>query len=92
MGISLSPELEARIRDRLKAGTDVSLEGFVERVLRQALEIGAEGSSVEVAKTPDQLEREVDAFFASIDKNLPPDTPVLSDKALTRDAIYEGRG
>lgn len=88
MSISISPDLEARIRDEVKAGAGSSVEDFVDRVLRQALDLFPERAAGE-EKTSDQLEREVDDFFASIESNLPPDTPILPDKAFTRDAIYE---
>ena len=32
--------------------------------------------------------RKVDEFFAYIDRSLPPDTPVLSREATTREGIY----
>ena len=38
--------------------------------------------------TADNRVREVDEFFADIDRSLPPDTPVLSPEATTREGIY----
>ena len=40
------------------------------------------------ATTADGRAREVDEFFAEIDRSLPPDTPVLSPEATTREGIY----
>jgi len=40
------------------------------------------------ATTASDRVREVDDFFADIDQSLPPDTPVLSQEATTREGIY----
>ncbi len=40
------------------------------------------------ATAADNRVREVDEFFADIDRSLPPDTPVLSPEATTREGIY----
>ena len=40
------------------------------------------------ATTAADRTRKVDEFFAYIDRTLPPDTPVLSQEATTREGIY----
>ncbi len=40
------------------------------------------------ATTAGDRTRQVDEFFADIDRSLPSDTPVLSPEATTREGIY----
>lgn len=40
------------------------------------------------ATTANERAREVDEFFAEIDRTLPADTPALSPQATTREALY----
>ena len=54
--------------------------------------IFCEHAEAEVGTSGAEYLAEADAFFAKLDENLPSDTPTLSDEALTRDALYEGRG
>jgi hypothetical protein len=43
-------------------------------------------------KTSEDRVREVDEFFADVDRTLPLETPVLSPEATTREGIYGNEG
>ena len=90
MAITLNVELEERIRERIDAGEASSVDAFVERAIRRALE--CTGSETESNMSPDRLTREADELFAALDRDLPAGTPNLSGEALRREAIYEGIG
>jgi hypothetical protein len=88
MAIQLSPEQEQVVGQAIHAGLiripdDVVSVGV--EAIRQRLE------AREHASTPLSADEWLREFHAWMDSH-PTDTPILSDEAISRESIYEGRG
>jgi len=89
--IRLSPDLEERIRERVAAGAAESVEAFVDFLLRNGLNAFG-GPEATDPKTVEQIDKETDDFFESLDRLAPADLPDLPDEALRRESIYDHLG
>lgn len=89
MPVELSDDLVSRILDRVGSGGAASIEDFVDCAVRAALGLRDVASARTNGDSEDSADAETDAFFAVLDENLPPETPVLPDEALTREAVYD---
>lgn len=83
--IDLTPEIEDRLRD--KAAREGLSPG---ELARRLIENGLPAFSPSTTTMMTPAERAA-AFRAWADSR-DPNTPVLSDEAISRDSIYEGRG
>ena len=99
MTITLSAELARLVKERVQSGEFADADEVVSRALELLQhQHGAEqpaglldeqpANGSQSATTADERAREVYEFFAEIDRSLPPDTPVLSQEATTREGIY----
>ena len=99
MNVTLNPELERLVREKVQSGEFADADEVVSRaleLLKQQPEAAKAGEPSELQAphggesdtTRDGRALDLDAFFADIDRSLPPDTPALSPKATTREGIY----
>jgi hypothetical protein len=88
MAVQLSPEQEQVVGRAIHAGLIRNLDdviGVGVETIRQRLE------AQETAIPPLSAAEWIRELHAWIDRN-PRDTPELSDEAISRESIYEGRG
>jgi hypothetical protein len=88
MAVQLSPEQEQVVGQAIHAGLiriPDDVVGVGVETIRQRLE------AREPASTPLSAEEWSREFHAWMDSH-PTDTPILSDEAISRESIYEGRG
>ena len=99
MTVILSAELARLVEEKVQSGEFADADEVVSRALELLQHQDDREQPVELldeqppnggqrATTADDRTREVDEFFADIDRSLPPDTPVLSPEATTREGIY----
>lgn len=85
MTISLSPEHEKLLQEKVRNGEFPSVEALVEFALDQLL-VGA-GRRAPVL-TPDERLRVLDEFFAEVDRDPSPGVDALPEEALSRRNLY----
>lgn len=91
MTVILSAELARLVEEKVQSGEFADADEVVSRALellqhqddREQPPNGGQRATTAADRT-----RKVDEFFAYIDRTLPPDTPVLSQEATTREGIY----
>ena len=99
MTVILSAELARLVEEKVQSGEFADADEVVSRALELLQHQDDREQPVELldeqppnggqrATTADDRTRKVDEFFAYIDRTLPPDTPVLSQEATTREGIY----
>ena len=88
MEITLSPELEKLVRDRVARGEFESVQAVVESALRSYV-----GSPERLNSdlTPEQRVKAWEEFCAEVDNDPASDAPPLSDEALSRRNLYDDR-
>jgi Arc/MetJ-type ribon-helix-helix transcriptional regulator len=99
MTVILSAELTRLVKEKVQSGEFADADEVVSRALEllqsqhrgeQSPELLDEQPPNEGGRptTANERARKVDEFFADIDRSLPPETPVLSPEATTREGIY----
>lgn len=88
MEITLSPEFERLVRDKVARGEFESAQAMVESVLRRYVGLTERQDS---DLTPEQRAAAWEEFCAEVDRDPPSGAAPLSDEALSRRNLYDDR-
>ena len=88
MEITLSPEFERLVRDRVARGEFESAQAMVESALRRYV---GSPERLDSDLTPEARAAAWEEFCAEVDRDPPSDSPPLSDEALSRRNLYDDR-
>ena len=88
MNVTLSPEEEKLVDELRKSGNYPDTKAVLSAAL-QALEQRHDSGERPTKLSPEEWVRRFDEFMAEVDRDFPPNTPVLSDEALSRENIYD---
>lgn len=88
MEITLSPELERLVCDKVARGEFDSAEAVVESALRRFV---GSPERLDSVLTPEERAKVWEEFCAEVDRDPPSDAPPLSDEALSRRNLYDDR-
>ena len=88
MNLTLRPEQEKLVDELRKSGRYPDAESVLAAALLALEQRHATGERP-TKLSPEEWVRRFDEFMAEVERDFPPNTPVLSDEALSRENIYD---